>query len=632
MAVEATSDRIADVLRAQAEARPDAPAILAPDEAALSYAQLMQWIERAAIELRAAGVRPTSRVAVMTRPGPENALTTLAVMCSAGCLPLSPETGADDLAISLREAGVDFILTDESTDRPEDRPEIPHGFRVLVVHRPREGRLGDLRITPLDRVVLPTLAAPLFNQSDAIALLLHTSGTTARPKRVPLSQRNVLFSARANARCFEIGPGDRCLNVLPLLHIGGLVHGLLSTLVSGGSVVCPRGFDAGRFFELVAAFNPTWYTGTPTIHLALLHFLDDYRRLAPGHCFRFLRSASAPMPLSLIERLEEAYGAPLIEGYGMTEAGRITCNPLPPGQRKPGSVGRAVALDVRVVNQEGFDLPVGQLGEVVVRGPSVTSGYLDDLEANTAAFRGGWFHTGDLGHFDADGYLFLSGRIKELVNRGGKKIAPREIEAALLGLPSVREAAAFGVPHASLGEDLMAAVVVAPGATVDGEVLRRELLTRLTRHKVPSAIVVVERLPRGHTGKVQRSDLQEALASSLSRPSDLFETAEEATIARVFGEVLEIGGVRRDDNFFLLGGDSLSAARVVARLERELGFEPALLGVHLIFEFPTVATLAAELARTRKEAPLDDELLARIASLTEEEVDRMLDDDSLLLP
>ena len=624
MALDGVNGDIAAMLRAQAEARRDAPAILAPGEPTLTYGQLATWLEQAALDLRHAGVTPTSRVAVLMQPGPEAALATLAVMCTAICVPVNPESGSDDLESCLSDTGAAFVVThDDATPSPATRQ------LQRVTFRRAQGSLTGTLLPAVPAAVAGTPAnSCAFNDADAVALLLQTSGTTARPKQVPLTHRNVLASARANAACFGLGPTDRCVNVLSLLHIGGLVHGLLTTLASGGSVVCPRGFDAGGFFRLVVEFAPTWYTGTPTIHLALLPFLDDYRRLAPGHRFRFLRSASAPMPAALIERLESAFDAPLIEGYGMTEAGRITCNPLPPARRKPGSVGLPVALEVRVVDADGVALPPGQPGEVTIRGASVTSGYLDDPAANAAAFRNGWLRTGDLGHFDADGYLFLTGRIKELINRGGKKIAPREIDEALLALPGVREAAAFGVPHASLGEDLMAAVVAEPGATLDGDALRHELLARLARHKVPSAVVVLDRLPRGPTGKVQRSALPQLLDDLRPTSSRRFGNAEEEAVARIFGSVLEIEVPSAQDNFFLLGGDSLSAARTVARLQTELGL-PTQIGIPLLFEFPTVSKLAAELARLRLDPQADDALLARIAELSDEEVERMLMDDSV---
>lgn len=617
------SDGISDMLREQARLRPDAPAVLAPDEQPLSYAGLAGWLRGAALDLRRAGVTSTCRVALLMPPGPEAALATLATMCSATCVPVNPEAGTDEISAWLRDTGATFVVTPDNVRAPPEADGLEH----IVYHRAQGALTGTLQAVG---TALPETRCSL-NDADAIALLLPTSGTTSRPKRVPLSHRNVLASARANAACFGLGPGDRCINVLSLLHIGGLVHGLLTTLASGGSVVCPRGFDASRFFNLVAAFRPTWYTGTPAIHLALLPFLDEYRRLAPGHRFRFLRSASAPMPPVLIEQLERAFDAPLIEGYGMTEAGRITCNPLPPGPRKPGSVGKPVALEVRVVDTDGVDCAPGQAGEILIRGASVTSGYLDDPAANAAAFHDGWFRTGDLGRFDGDGYLYLSGRIKELVNRGGKKVAPREIDEALLALPGVREAAAFGVPHPSLGEDLWAAVVAEPGSRLDTGEMRRVLLDRLARHKVPSAIVVVGQLPRGNTGKVQRSQLPALVAQRPSGFPDAPRTREEAAVARAFEAVLGQAVVTGDDNFFLLGGDSLSAARVLARLKAELELV-TLPEVRLVFEFPTVAALAAELGRPEPEPQLDAALLARIDELSDEEVERMLAEDTLTLP
>ncbi len=618
---------IGAMLDAQAGLRPEAPAILAPDGQPLSYAGLARWVTKAGLELRHAGVTQASRVAVLMPPGPEAALATLATMCAATCVPVNPEAGADELVAWLRDTGAAFVVA------PDDC-RVPHaaaGLRRIVYRSTGRALGGDLVAIGSDAPLRSANAGRVIDPAEATALLLPTSGTTARPKRVPLSHRNVLASARANAACFGLGPDDRCANVLALLHIGGLVHGLLTTLVSGGSVVCPRGFDASRFFDLVAAFQPTWYTGTPAIHLALLPFLDEYRRLAPGHRFRFLRSASAPMPPMLIEQLERAFDAPLIEGYGMTEAGRISCNPLPPGLRKPGSVGKPAALEVRIVDAGGADCEPEQAGEILIRGASVMSGYADDPAANAAAFRDGWFRTGDLGRFDGEGYLYLSGRIKELVNRGGKKVAPREIDEALLALPGVCEAAAFGVLHPSLGEDLWAAVVAEPGSRLDTGEMRRVLLDRLARHKVPSEIVVVGQLPRGNTGKVQRSQLPALVAQRPSGPPDAPRTREEAAVARAFEAVLGQAAVTVGDNFFLLGGDSLSAARVVARLKAELGLV-MLPEVRLVFEFPTVAALAAELGRREPEPQLDSALLARIDELSDEEVERMLAEDTLTLP
>ncbi|MCZ2413024.1 MAG: AMP-binding protein [Burkholderiales bacterium] len=546
---------IGALLDAQARLRPDAPAILEPNEQPLSYAGLARWIAKARLDLRRAGVTQASRVALLMPPGPEAALATLATMCCATCVPVNPEASADELEAWLRDTGVAFIVA------PDDGrlPRAATGLRRIVYRRTKGAPGGDLVAIDSDAPPAPANAGRAIDRADAIALLLPTSGTTARPKRVPLSHRNVL----------------------PLLHIGGLVHGLLTTLASGGSVVCPRGFDASRFFDLVADLRPTWYTGTPTIHLALLPFLDEYRRLAAGHRFRFLRSASAPMPPMLIEQLERAFDAPLIEGYGMTEAGRITCNPLPPGRRKPGSVGKPVALEVRIVDTDGADCAPEQTGEILIR--------------------------------------------------GGKKVAPREVDEALLALPGVREAAAFGVPHPSLGEDLWAAVVAEPGSHLDTGEMRRVPLDRLARDKVPSEIVVVGQLPRGNSGKVQRSQLPALVAQRPSGSPDTPRTREEVVVARAFEAVLGQAVVTVDDNFFLLGGDSLSAARVVARLKAELGLV-TLPEVRLVFEFPTVAALAAELGRPEPEPQLDTALLARIDELSDEEVERMLAEETLSLP
>ncbi|MCO5101795.1 MAG: AMP-binding protein [Burkholderiaceae bacterium] len=615
-----TAHGIAAMIAQQAMLRGDAPALLAQGEPPLSYARLSDWLEQSATFLRSIGVTRTSRVAVSMQPGPEAALTTLATLCAAVCIPLDPAAGEDDFGFRLRDCAADFVLTD-SAERAFPLP----GLRRLVVGREFRlpGRSTRTGVPASNRA--PHDATCDTVDADATCLLLHTSGTTAMPKRVPLSQRNVLASARANTQAFGLGPQDRCLNVLSLLHVGGIVTGMLTTLVSGGSLVCPRGFDAEAFFPLVAEFEPTWYTGTPTIHLAVLPFLETYRRLAPNHRFRFLRSATSPIATELIARLECAFGAPLLEAYGMTEAGRISCNPAPPGLRKPGSVGVPVALDVRVVGSDSTDLRCGEIGEIVVRGDSVTRGYLDDDVANTTAFRDGWFHTGDLGRFDEDGYLFLEGRIKEVVNRGGRKIAPREIDAALAALPGVREAAAFGMPHPSLGEDLVAVVVAEPGPPLDVQALRTELLARLARHKVPSSIVVVDSLPRGASGKIQRSKLAAVFGALSEAGSSSPQTPAEAAVAAIVESVLGADTIGRGDNFFLSGGDSLSAARVAARCATAFGLARAP-AANLLFAYPTVEALAAELLRLRQEQAMDEEMLAQLEQLSDEELARLLSD------
>ena len=444
--------------------------------------------------------------------------------------------------------------------------------------------------------------------AEDVALVLHTSGTTSRPKRVPLTHANQLTSARAIGETLRLGPDDRCLNLMPLFHIHGLVAGLLAPIVSAGSVVCPDRPDADAFLGDLKQWEPTWYSAVPTIHQTILSRVRAAGGLGGRHTLRLIRSSSAALPPSLMMGLEETFGVPVIESYGMTEAAhQMASNPLPPRPRKPGSVGPAAGPEVAILGPAGDLLPPEVVGEVVIRGPSVTRGY-EGATDNATAWVGGWFRTGDQGRLDADGYLFLTGRLKELINRGGEKIAPREVDEVLLAFEGVAEAVAFAVPHPTLGEDVAAAVVPQPGARLTEEALRLHAFGRLPAFKVPGRILLVGALPKGATGKLQRTGLADRPAAALSAPFAEPATPMEQQVAGAFAAVLERPRVGRMDNFFALGGDSLRATRVLNRLQPHLGFDipPATL-----FRNPVVARFAVALDQMRE--ALIDGLAAEIA-------------------
>ena len=349
------------------------------------------------------------------------------------------------------------------------------------------------------------------------------------------------------------------------------------------------------FFDWLSAFQPTWYSAVPTMHQAILTHarLTNARSMKPG--LRFVRSASAPLAPRILAELEQTFAAPVIEFYGMTETASapIACNPLPPFKRKPGSVGIPVDLDVAIMGSRGDLCPPGETGQVVVRGPSVMRGYEGDPAANLAAFSGDWLQTGDLGYFDDDGFLFLTGRTRELINRGGEKISPREIDEALLDHPAVAEAATFAIPHATLGEDVAAAVVLRPGAKATSQAIRAYMVGRLAEFKVPQQVFFVRELPKSSTGKIQRAGMAARLGlGSASQTFVAPRTALEKTIAEYWAEILQQERIGVHDNFFALGGDSLLATSVLAHLHRLTDCEIA---SSQIFETPTVAELAAHL-------------------------------------
>ena len=349
-------------------------------------------------------------------------------------------------------------------------------------------------------------------EKDDIALVLHTSGTTSRPKIVPLAQRNICASARNIRRTLRLTDVDRCMNVMPLFHIHGLMAATLAPLSAGGSIFCTPGFNALRFFAWLDEARPTYYTAVPTMHQAILSRARGNREILERARLRFVRSSSSSLPPQVMAELEEVFGAPVVEAYAMTEAAhQMTCNPLPPGERKPGTVGVAAGPEVLIMYAAGALLPAGSVGEVVIRGTNVTDGYENNPEANATAFSDGWFRTGDQGVMDGEGYLTITGRLKEIINRGGEKISPREVDDVLMDHPAVQQVVTFAVPHPKLGEEVAAAVVLREGMDATPQDVRDFAMTRLAAFKCPKTIVILDEIPKGPTGKLQRIGLADKL-------------------------------------------------------------------------------------------------------------------------
>ena len=387
---------------------------------------------------------------------------------------------------------------------------------------------------------------------------------------------------------------------MPLFHIHGLVGGLLSSLAAGASVVCPPGFYSNRVFEWIDEFSPTWYTAVPTMHQSILARASANADIINRRPLRFIRSSSSVLPPKVKAQLEEAFAAPVIEAYGMTEAShQIASNPLPPEERKSGSVGKASGVEMAIMDEEGGLLPVGTSGEVVIRGPNVTRGYEGSPQANQAAFVNTWFRTGDRGVLDEDGYLFIQGRIKEIINRGGEKISPIEVDEVLLSHPSIQEAVTFAVKDARLGEDVAAAVVVKTGTSVSEREIRGFIAERLAYFKIPRIIVFLDELPKGPTGKIKRTGLAERLGLILKREPngaraerDIVtpRSQTEQDLARLFAETLGLDPISIHDNFFELGGDSIMATHIIALVRDSWNMELTISG---FFERPTIAEVAA---------------------------------------
>jgi acyl-CoA synthetase (AMP-forming)/AMP-acid ligase II len=458
----------------------------------LDHASLSREVDRLAQELADAGIGPNDRVAIVLPNGPEMALSLLAVMSVACAAPLNPRYTRDEFAFYLGDLRPAALLT-FAGGSPEASSVAGGALGIEVAG---EGLHIDFTA---DRGTGRQVGrAPA---SDDEALVLHTSGTTSRPKIVPLRQRHLAASARNIASWLRLDANDRSLNVMPLFHIHGIMAGMLAPVSAGGAVVATPGFDAFKFSRWLDDLRPTYYSAVPTMH----HLVLARGRPSAPTTLRFVRSSSSALPRAVFDALRDLFGVPVIECYGMTEAShQMTANPLPPGTAKPGSVGLPSGVEVAVVDKENSMLPPLGSGEVVIRGATVIDGYENNPEANDASFFDGWFRTGDEGFLDEDGYLFLTGRIKEQINRGGEKISPLEVEDVLLGHPRVAEAAVFAIPDERLGEEVGAVVVLGDGPPLAEAELREFLRGRLAAFKVPRTILFAAEIPKGATGKVQR--------------------------------------------------------------------------------------------------------------------------------
>ncbi|MFM8322076.1 MAG: non-ribosomal peptide synthetase [Chloroflexota bacterium] len=586
-----------DMLVARAAHLSERTAVTAPGRPPLSYAALYAQAVDVQRSLNRLGVGrrggQTDRVALVLPNGPEMAAAFVAVAACAACAPLNPSYREVEFDYYLGDLKAAALITLQGWQTPARRAAQLRGIPLFELAPQLGGPAGafTLQGAPAGRELSGVdggASAP-----EELALILHTSGTTSRPKMVPLTGRHLVASAHHIRATLALTEADRCLNVMPLFHIHGLMAALLASLAAGASVVCTPGFDAGRFFGWLADEQPSWYTAVPSMHQAVLGAALPGAGQAAR--LRFVRSSSASLPPQVMAELESLFNAPVIEAYGMTEAAhQMASNPLPPAARKPGSVGRPAGPQIAILDASGALLPQGAAGEIAIRGPNVTPGYLERPEANREAFTNGWFRTGDEGYFDPDGYLYITGRLKEMINRGGEKVTPREVDEALMDHPAVTQAVTFAVKHPTLGEDVAAAVVLRPGAQAGERELRQFVLTRLTAQKAPSQVIFLDKIPKGASGKLQRIGLGERLKDQLRRERVEPRSEVEELLCGLWHTVLHRGdpalpapGVY--DNFFACGGDSLLAMALIARIRAAFEID---LPLGSIFREPTVAEQA----------------------------------------
>jgi acyl-CoA synthetase (AMP-forming)/AMP-acid ligase II/pimeloyl-ACP methyl ester carboxylesterase/acyl carrier protein len=582
----------AAILR-HAESRPDSLAVVATGFEPLSYRDLRDYVARIAVRLRESGLDRSARVAVALPSGGDGALAIVATACAAVAVPIDTQLTAPEIDGRLARLRPRAVIV--PGDGPSATRDVAMGRGLAVIEANSEGP-GKLGMN-LSATDVGPVAAVEEPDDAAIAFILQTSGTTAEPKLIPFSHGNMLAAAARVQSWFGLTPADRCLSVSPVCYSHGLKVTVFTPLITGGSVAFPRSPSSLDVDEWLGALGPTWYSAGPTLHRYMLDKTKPLSNVRSIHSLRFVVSGGAPLSREVREGLSVTLGVPVLEHYGSSEAAQISANMPPPGPAKPGTCGIPAKGTVKIVAENGSELPAGEHGEILLGGPTVTSGYLDAAELNCAAFVDGWFRTGDTGSLDADGFLILHGRKTELINRGGEKISPPEIDDALQRHPLVAEAAAFAMPHTGLGEDVAAAVVLKEGASVTALKLREFLLPSLALFKIPRRIVFVDRLPKGTTGKVQRQRLVELLETR-SEPFVGASDRLHSALLRIWSRLLETSDLSIDDDFFDKGGDSLRATQLMLELRQLTG---KAIPDTLLFESSTIRALVQRLSE--KETP-----------------------------
>ena len=474
----------------------------------LSYENLRSTVLRVGEQLASFGIGPSNTVGIVTPNGPIAASIFISVASFATAAPLNPAYTKEEFKYYLRDLDAKLLIIMENT--PTDAIKAAQELTIKIIEI-RSGELpGDITLAHKGKIL--NRAAATYNQANDVSLVLHTSGTTSRPKIVPLTSDNISVSARNIARTLKLNDRDRYLNIMPLFHIHGLLAGVLTTLESGGSIYCSTGFDALKFFNMLNDAKPTWFSAVPTMHQAILDRAKRNKEIIKQIKLKFIRSSSASLPVSVLKKLELEFNCPVIEAYGMTEAShQMTSNPLPPLRRKPGTVGLPAGPIIGILSNEGQLVGANQIGEIAIKGANVMTGYRSNAQANRENFSNGWFKTGDQGSIDDDGFLTIKGRLKEIINRGGEKVSPHEVDEIIMNHPNVAQVITFSIPHAKLGEDVGAALVlIDPDKTTKSDI-KEYLRGKIAAFKIPRTVIFMKEIPKGSTGKIQRIGLAKKL-------------------------------------------------------------------------------------------------------------------------
>ena len=597
-------DDVSLVLESFAVRQPAAPALHAPGRKTLTYADLGAQIRYVRERLANWGVARGDLIAGVIPQRPEMAVACATVPAAATFAPLSPTLTPYNYTELLTRLRPKALVVRKGQDHAVRAVARQCGIAEIDLAADLGAPAGMFTLDLLQRQESLSRGA---SSRPEWAYVLNTSGTTGRPKLVPLSHRRLALNAHAQGEWLQLATSDVGCHLVPSHHSLGLSSALMIPLLRGASVVCLPESDIDAFFAALGEYRITWLPAVFTVYRAILRRAPDFAEAVAGNSLRVMRLATGRLEPDEIERIEATFGAPLLTGFAMTEAYTITHEPLPPRARKRGSVGVPVCNEVAIMNESGAICATGVVGEIVVRGPMVFDGYFDDAQATAAAFVDGWFRTGDLGRFDEDGYLYLAGRIKDLINCGGEKISPVELDAAVEAIPGVLEAATFALNHRTLGEEVAVAVVKEGNVTITESDIIDRVRQRVGPRRAPRRIYFVDQLPRTYVGKVRRAELPRLLgldqpgAAAPVEPapqeSATVPSALEAALAGLWISVLQVKHVGRDDDFFLLGGDSLRGARLLTSVNAVFGVE---LTIQALFgEASTVAGMARAIEKVR---------------------------------
>ena len=486
------------------------PCLFDEDELEITYEDLAKNIEMIGTQLSSIDMKDNKICALVLPNGIDMAISFLALANFVTVSPLNPNYTKEEFLFFLQDLNCEFIIANHNASNALVESAKQLGIKLFYLND--NASENGLSIKSLQASSTSLLDQ---NKGDDSCLILHTSGTTSRPKQVQLSCINIISSALNIADVLNLKQTDKGLNIMPLFHIHGLIASLLSSIVTGSSLVCTNGFNALNFYGNINTFKPTWITAVPTMYQAILSRASRNKEIIKAANLRLLRSSSAAMPIATIESLENVFECPVIEAYGMTEASHQMASNFLDSVRKPGSVGKPAGPDIALFKDNKIISSEHTVGEIVIKGTNVTKGYKNNEKANNENFFDGWFKTGDLGRFDEDGFLFISGRIKEIINKGGEKISPQEVDEALMKHEAIFQAVCFSVKHEKLGEDIAAAVVLKEGKTVDTKELRTYLSDLITTFKIPRQILILSEIPKGNTGKIQRIGLAKKLGLEL---------------------------------------------------------------------------------------------------------------------